>query len=123
MRVSVSYTHLSGFSDEKLALAKEISGADEVVNASKLSVDERREVIRKYNGRNGADVVFQCAGSPYAFRDGVDLLKNVGTLIETGNIVQSVSYTHLDVYKRQDMCSYYPRLGFICAKHFLCTCF
>ena len=100
--LGVQHIIISGFSDEKLALAKDISGADEVVNASKLSVDERREVIRKYNGRNGADVVFQCAGSPYAFRDGVDLLKNVGTLIETGNIVQS---RKVEFDPARDLCS------------------
>ncbi|MEM5770628.1 MAG: zinc-binding dehydrogenase, partial [Bacillota bacterium] len=53
------------------------------------------------NGR-GADVVFQCAGSPKAFRDGIDLMKNVGTLVETGNIVGDAA---VEFSPARDLCS------------------
>lgn len=100
--LGVQHIILSGFSDQKLALAKEISGADEVMNSARLSIEERKAIIAKYTGGTGADVVFQCAGSPYAFRDGVDLLKNVGTMIETGNIVHS---KNVDFSPARDLCS------------------
>lgn len=100
--LGVQHVLISGFSDEKLRLAQELSGADEVMNAGKLSVDERKKIIAKYTGGTGADVVFQCAGSPYAFRDGIDLLKNVGTLIETGNIVHSKP---VEFSPARDLCS------------------
>lgn len=100
--LGVQHVIMSGFSEEKLKLAQEISGCDEIMNSAKLSIEERRAIITKYNRRNGADVVFQCAGSPYAFRDGVDLLKNVGTMIETGNIVQS---RKVEFDPARDLCS------------------
>ncbi|MEG2252629.1 MAG: zinc-binding dehydrogenase, partial [Clostridia bacterium] len=100
--LGVQHIILSGFSDQKLKLAQEISGADEIMNSAKLSIDQRRAIITKYNHKNGADVVFQCAGSPYAFRDGVDLLKNVGTMIETGNIVGSKT---IQFDPARDLCS------------------
>ena len=100
--MGIQHIIISGFSEQKLKLAQEISGADEVMNASNLSIEERRAIITKYNRRNGADVVFQCAGSPYAFRDGLDLLKNVGTLVEMGNIVQSKS---IQFDPARDLCS------------------
>lgn len=100
--LGVQHIIISGFSDEKLALAKDISGADEMMNSAKLSIEERRAIITKYNGKNGADVVFQCAGSPYAFRDGVDLMKNVGTLIEIGNVGSGKA---VDFYPGKDLCN------------------
>ena len=81
-----SSTHHQRFQRSELQLAKELSGADEVMNSSKLSIEERRAIIHKYKPQERLDAVFQCAGSQYAFRDGVDLLKNVGTLVEIGNI-------------------------------------
>ncbi len=78
---------ISGFSDQKLALAQKLSQADVIMNSAKMSIEERRDIIMGLNHGKGADVVFQCAGSPQAFRDGIDLMKNVGTLIEVGNIV------------------------------------
>lgn len=99
--LGIQHIIISGFSDQKLQLAKELSGADEVMNSSKLSIEERRAIIHKYNHKNGADVVFQCAGSQYAFRDGVDLLKNVGTLVEIGNIGTGKP---VEFYPGKDLC-------------------
>ena len=99
--LGIKHIIVSGFSDYKLELVKEISGADEVMNAGKLSIEERRAIITKYNHKNGADVVFQCVGSPHAFRDGVNLLKTVGTLIEIGNIGAGEP---VDFYPGKDLC-------------------
>lgn len=100
--LGVQHIIISGFSDVKLALAQKISKADEVMNASRMSIEERKAVISKYTRGRGADVVFQCVGSPKAFRDGIDLMKNVGTLIETGNIVSSQS---IEFDPARDLCS------------------
>jgi len=85
--LGVQQVIISGFSDDKLARAQELSKTDIVMNALKLNINERRDIIHQYTKGRGADVVFQCAGSPQAFRDGIDLMKNVGTLVEVGNIV------------------------------------
>ncbi|MGI6236362.1 MAG: zinc-dependent alcohol dehydrogenase [Candidatus Excrementavichristensenella sp.] len=89
--LGVKHVLISGFSDYKLALAQKISGADETINVLKQPIDERRKTVCGYSRRDGADVVFQCAGSSHAFRDGIDLLKTVGTMVEVGNITKGHS--------------------------------
>lgn len=93
---------ISGHRDERLALAKKISSADETVNSKRQTIEEIREVLSHYTSRNGADVVFQCTGSPMTFRQGIDLLKNVGTLVECGNIVEGKM---IDFDPARDLCS------------------
>lgn len=92
---------ISGGRDERLAIAKEISGADEVMNYHKMSIKERREVVDSYTQGRGADVVFQCVGNAQAFRDGIDLLRSVGTLVETGNMAETAK---IEFDPARDLC-------------------
>ncbi len=44
----------------------------------------------------GADVVLQCANSPKAFIEGLEMLKRMGTMIEVGNMVNTGTTVELD---------------------------
>lgn len=92
---------IAGGRDERLAIAKEVSGADCVMNYHKLSLEERKEIVDSFTDGRGADVVFQCVGSPMAFRDGIELMKQVGTLVETGNIAEAAP---IDFDPARDLC-------------------
>ena len=47
---------------------------------------QRNEMMMDITGGVGADVVFGCVGNTKAFRDGVNMMKRVGTYVEVGNI-------------------------------------
>lgn len=87
-KLGVKNVVLVGGRDEKLALAKEISGADLTLNYNKLSEEDRVDAVMQMTAGRGADIVFQCVGSARAFRDGIALMKRLGTLIETGNAMK-----------------------------------
>jgi len=60
-------------------------GADSVINAAQTTEKERLALIRELTGGRGADVVIECAGVPGAVREGLELLRVSGLLIEAGN--------------------------------------
>ncbi|MFY9643696.1 MAG: zinc-binding dehydrogenase [Terriglobales bacterium] len=60
-------------------------GADYTIDASKTSPEERLAQIRKLTRGRGADVVVECAGVPEAVREGLELLRVGGLLVEAGN--------------------------------------
>ncbi len=72
--------------DERLALATEF-GATDTINleehqdlpALKTAVNERT------NGNVGPDVVIEAAGVPVAFQQGIELVRDGGTLVEVGH--------------------------------------
>ncbi|HEY1656701.1 MAG TPA: zinc-binding dehydrogenase [Candidatus Sulfotelmatobacter sp.] len=71
-------------SDYRLAFARKL-GADHVINASKISEMDRLAQVRELTNGRGADVVVECAGVPGAVREGLDMLRISGLLIEAGN--------------------------------------
>jgi L-iditol 2-dehydrogenase len=71
-------------SDLRLDFAKRL-GADYVLNAASTTTEERRELVRQLTGGRGADMVVECAGVPQAVREGLDLLRLGGLLVEAGN--------------------------------------
>src|SRR5260370_26624161 len=60
-------------------------GADHVIDASKTSESERLARVRELTHGRGADVVVECAGVPGAVREGLEMLRLGGLLVEAGN--------------------------------------
>lgn len=74
---------LTGTKDEKLELAREISKADEVVNVTGMTEEEKVEkILGMTNG--GADLVIQCANNVNASIEALQMVKKLGTYIELG---------------------------------------
>ena len=71
-------------SDFRLDFAARL-GADHVLNAGKSSWEERLTFVRQLTNGRGADVVVESAGVPAAVREGLELLRLGGLLIEAGN--------------------------------------
>jgi len=71
-------------SEFRLEFAKRL-GADHTMNASKSNPEERLAFVRELTQGRGADVVVECAGVPVAVREGLDLLRLGGLLVEAGN--------------------------------------
>jgi threonine dehydrogenase-like Zn-dependent dehydrogenase len=72
------------FSDFRLDFARKL-GADHVINASQVSERARLDRVRELTQGRGADVVVECAGVPSAVREGLDLMRLGGLLVEAGN--------------------------------------
>jgi threonine dehydrogenase-like Zn-dependent dehydrogenase len=68
---------------KKLEMAKEISGADIVLNLQGMNSDERIQKVREMTG-GGANVVFQCANHVSATIEGLQMARKLGTFIEVG---------------------------------------
>ena len=75
-------------SDFRLNMAKDF-GADYVLNLDKTSREERVQAVKDLTDGRGADVVVECAGSPAALVEGLEMLRKGGTYIEAGNFVDT----------------------------------
>ena len=77
---------------ERLELAKEL-GADLTINMEEIPEEkERVEMIREFSTTGyGADVVFECAGNPLAFKEGIHYLRDSATLCEVGHFADAGS--------------------------------
>lgn len=71
-------------SDFRLDFAKRL-GADHVLNAGNSTLEERLAFVRELTNGRGADVVVESAGVPAAVREGLELLRLGGLLVEAGN--------------------------------------
>src|SRR6202035_4211141 len=71
-------------SDYRLNFAKRL-GADHVVNAGKISKDDRLKMVRELTRGRGADMVIECAGVPQAVPEALEMLRVGGLLVEAGN--------------------------------------
>ncbi len=101
-KLGVNKILIAGGRDERLKVAQDISKADCTMNYHKQSLEERIEIVNAYTNGFGADVVFQCVGNAQAFREGIELMRSVGTMIEVGNIA-SVAPIQFD--PARDLCS------------------
>jgi threonine dehydrogenase-like Zn-dependent dehydrogenase len=70
-------------SDTRLEMARKM-GATDTINASGGMEDRIQQVLELTDGV-GAEIVFECAGVPQAFREGLELVSRGGTLIELGH--------------------------------------
>jgi L-iditol 2-dehydrogenase len=75
-------------SDYRLSIAKELS-ADFTFNISKTDADTLRKSVYDITDGRGADVVVEAAGTPEAFIQGLQFLRNGGFYIEVGNFVSA----------------------------------
>jgi threonine dehydrogenase-like Zn-dependent dehydrogenase len=71
-------------SDYRLDFARKL-GADYVINANEASERMRAGLVRELTHGRGADVVVECAGVPGAVREGLEMLRVGGLLVEAGN--------------------------------------
>ncbi len=74
---------LTGHKDEKLRVAKEISGCDYVINSNKMEKEERFAYINEITN-GGPDLVIQCANNTEASIEGLELVRVLGSYIEVG---------------------------------------
>ena len=75
-------------SEFRLKMAKEF-GADYTLNLNDMAEQDRMKFVRDLTEGRGADVVAECAGSPQAIIEGLELLRKGGTYIEAGNFVDT----------------------------------
>jgi len=71
-------------SDYRLEFARKL-GADVILNARRTSAPDRLTAVRDLTHGRGADVVVECAGVPEAVREGLEMLRLGGLLVEAGN--------------------------------------
>lgn len=82
--------------DKRLQKAKEL-GASRIVNAS---TDNTVEKCLEIN-RDGADIVFETAGSPFTTRQTGALVKPGGTIVLVGNTHGEVSYDFFEIMNKE----------------------
>jgi 3-oxoacyl-[acyl-carrier protein] reductase len=69
----------------KLDLAKTIAKKCTTLNLSDKTVSSIADIIRKIAGeRNGADVFFECSGSPDSIKAGFEFIRKCGTFVHVG---------------------------------------
>lgn len=76
----------------RLELAKKF-GADLTINTYEVpELEERIRMVKKLSTTGyGADVVFECAGTPEAFAEGIKYLRDSGTYCEVGHFTDAGS--------------------------------
>jgi L-iditol 2-dehydrogenase len=91
---------------DRLALAMKM-GADEVIDLSGTTPEERLARVLQLTGGIGADVVIEAAGSALAFEEGVRMARNGGAYVIAGhytnvgdstiNAHEHINRKHLDI--------------------------
>jgi len=102
-------------SDTRLEMARQM-GATDVINASGSMEDRVQQVMDLTDGV-GAEIVFECAGVPQAFKEGLELAARGGKLIEVGHYTDPGSVDinpHLICKKDLDVLGVwaYPQIQF-----------
>jgi len=64
-------------------------GADETIDVSATTAEERIDQIRELTGGRGADVVLHMANTPRSFVEGIEMLKRGGMMLEMGNFTDT----------------------------------
>ena len=64
-------------------------GADEVLDVSATTPEQRLDRVRELTAGRGADVVLHMANTPKSFIEGIEMLKRGGMLLEMGNFVDT----------------------------------
>ena len=101
---------LSGGPKKTLQIAQDIGAADEVIDIFETTPEERIEKVKKISqGGYGADVVFEAAGVPNAFLEGLEMTRRLGTFVELGCLIDDGRTVPLNVAKhivRKDIALY-----------------
>lgn len=78
---------MTGWPSHRLKLAEKLGVVDETFDISKTTMEERvKEVKEISKNKLGVDVVFECAGAPEAFKEGLKMLRPYGILVSLGNV-------------------------------------
>ncbi|MBI2191070.1 MAG: zinc-binding dehydrogenase [Planctomycetes bacterium] len=109
--------------ESRLDLARKM-GADETLNITRTSSEERAARIRELTDGVGADVVIECAGVPAAFLESLQLARRGGRVVELGHYTDSGEVPvrpHQVCQKDLDVlgCWSYPPMQFQTAMDFL----
>jgi L-iditol 2-dehydrogenase len=64
-------------------------GADETLDVSTTSAEQRIHRVREVTGGRGADVVLHMANTPHSFVEGIEMLKRGGMMLEMGNFADT----------------------------------
>jgi len=64
-------------------------GADETIDVTATTSEERVERIRELTDGRGADVVLHMANTPASFVEGIEMLKRGGIMLEMGNFADT----------------------------------
>ncbi len=92
---------LSGGPKRTLQIAQEIGAADEVIDIFETTPEERIEKVKKISqGGYGADVVFEAAGVPNAFLEGLEMMRKLGTFVELGCLIDDGRTVPLNIAKQ-----------------------
>jgi len=92
---------LSGGPQRSLQIAKEIGAADEIINIFETTPEERIEKVKKLSERGyGADVVFETAGVPDAFLEGLEMMRKLGTFVELGCLIDDGRTVSLNIARQ-----------------------
>ena len=89
---------LLGAPQGALEVATRLGVADVTINIDRVGPAERVEQVRALTpGGFGADAVFEAAGVPAAFLEGLDMVRPLGTYVELGCMVDSGQTVPLNV--------------------------
>lgn len=81
---------MTGGPAEALKIAKEIGAADITIDIFKTTPGERIEKVKELTEKGvGADVVFETAGVPEAFIEGLEMVRKLGTYVELGCLIDT----------------------------------
>jgi L-iditol 2-dehydrogenase len=75
---------LIGAPADRLGLARAL-GADDVLDVTATTREERADRIRAWTGGHGADVVLEATGNPQAIPEGLELVRDGGTYVVAGH--------------------------------------
>jgi len=70
---------------KRLNVAREICDIDLLIDKNEMNVEERIKKIKEFTNGRGADIVFECAGTPEAFLEALEIVGRLGTVVEVGN--------------------------------------
>jgi L-iditol 2-dehydrogenase len=81
-----------------LEVAQRVGVADVVINIDRVGPAERIEQVRALTpGGFGADTVFEAAGVPMAFLEGLEMVRPLGTYVELGCMIDTGATVPLNV--------------------------
>ncbi|MCD6385409.1 zinc-binding dehydrogenase [Candidatus Sumerlaeota bacterium] len=79
---------MTGGPHQALELAKEIGAADVTIDIFETTPEQRIAMVKEMTeGGNGADAVFETAGVPEAFLEGLEMVRKLGTFVELGCLI------------------------------------
>ena len=89
---------LLGAPSGALEIARRIGVADVTIDVDQIGSADRIEQVRSLtSGGFGADVVFEAAGVPMAFLEGLEILRPLGTYVELGCMADNGKTVPLNV--------------------------